>query len=100
METFVAVTLAAAVVTKLVDTTRNGLDKRGTAPKVVWNLLALGLGVLGAFLFRIEPVQVPDAFRFQVSGAALQLATGLSVGAYSSGLHEFFHFLSGKARRP
>lgn len=100
METFVAVTLAAQVVTKLVDTTRNGIDTRSTLPKVVWNILPFAYGILGAFLFKIAPIEVPDVFRFQVSGAALQLATGLMVGAYASGLHELNHFLSGKARRP
>jgi hypothetical protein len=100
MDAFVALTAASAIVTKLVDTTRNLLGDDGQKfPKWLWNVEAFGLGLAGAFLFQIEPVQVPDSFRFEVSGAALQAATGLMVGAVASGLHEFFALLSAKSKR-
>lgn len=98
MGDFVTITVAAAVVTKLVDMVRNFVDKDDSLPKYLWNVLAFALGVVGAFAFQIEPAQVPEGLRFEITGGALQLFTGLVVGAWASGLHELLDFLSHKAK--
>lgn len=83
---------ASAAVTKVVDLIRNALGKlEPDVPKAVWNFLALGLGVLGAFVFDIEPANLPGV---QASGSGLKWITGLVVGGLSSGWHEVFSAVS------
>jgi hypothetical protein len=46
-------------VTKIVDAVRNAFGKAEPGvPKWVWNVLALALGVVGALVFSIEPVEL------------------------------------------
>jgi hypothetical protein len=66
-------------------------DAEPDVPKWAWNVLALGLGVVGAFVFSIEPVQLKG---IQATGAALNVITGLVVGGLSSGWLEVFSALS------
>jgi hypothetical protein len=83
---------ASAAITKIVDAVRNVLDKRKPPmPKWIWNVLALALGVVGALVFSIEPVELKG---IQVTGAALNIVTGLMVGGLASGWHEVFSALS------
>lgn len=93
----IALVVAAPIVTKIVDTLRNAFDKAGTMPKVVWNLAAFAVGILGAFLFNVEPAALPAGLRFGIEGAALQVYTGLWLGALAGGFHEIFHMWSAKA---
>jgi hypothetical protein len=91
MEAF-TVAVASAAVTKIVDFVRNilgGLEPQ--VPKVVWNVGALALGVLGAFIFDIEPVNLAGV---DAQGAMLKVLTGLVVGGLASGWHELFSALS------
>jgi hypothetical protein len=88
------VAAAGAAVTKVVDFIRNIVGD--VSAKWVWNLLALGLGVVVAFLFDVEPVQLPG---LNVGEIGIKVATGLAIGGISSGWHELFDFLSGAAKR-
>ena len=77
MEAF-TVAAASAAITKIVDLVRNSLgESEPKVPKIVWNAGALILGVVGAFVFDIEPV---DLAGVQAQGAALKVLTGLVVG--------------------
>lgn len=96
----IGLALAAPIVTKIVDTLRNAFDKNGTMPKVVWNIAAFAVGILGAFLFAIEPAGLPAGLRFDLTGAALQIYTGLVLGGLAGGWHEIFHMWSAKAHAP
>jgi hypothetical protein len=88
----VTVAVASAAVTKIVDFIRNSLGGfEPKVPKVVWNVGALVLGVVGAFTFDIEPAQLAGV---QAQGAALKVLTGLVVGGLASGWHELFSALS------
>lgn len=90
-----AAVLLAPVVTKLVDTFRNAFDGGDTVPKVVWNLLAFGIGI--AFAVSGDLNLLAGLHRSEFAGEVL---TGIAYGAWGSGFHEFFDFLSSKARRP
>jgi len=86
------VAAASAAITKIVDFIRNSLgESEPKVPKIVWNAGALILGVVGAFVFDIEPV---DLAGVQAQGAALKVLTGLVVGGLASGWHELFSALS------
>jgi hypothetical protein len=87
------VAAASAAVTKIIDFIRNSLGKtlEPNVPKAVWNAGALILGVVGAFVFDIEPVQLAGV---EAQGAALKVLTGLAVGGLASGWHELFSALS------
>ena len=90
-----ALTLAAAsaAITKIIDVVRNLLGEtvEPNVPKVVWNAGALTLGVVAAFAFNIEPV---DLAGVQAEGAMLKILTGLVAGGLASGWHELFSSLS------
>jgi len=51
----------------------------------------VGLGVVGALIVSIEPVELKG---FQTTGTALNVITGLVVGGLASGWHEAFSALS------
>jgi hypothetical protein len=88
------ITIAAAgiVVTKIVDTVRNGLDRGDTAPKMVWNVLAFVLGIAGAFLYNVEDVT-------GLGGPLGQVGSGLVIGATASGWHEILDAFSAHGSR-
>lgn len=92
----------AAMVTKLVDFTRNTLDKGDTWPKWVWQLEAFVLGILLALLYKQSDVsQIPGLppFLSDSTGALAAVVVGVVIGAVSSGFHELFDALSGVAKR-
>jgi hypothetical protein len=109
MEAF-TVAAAGAAVTKLVDLIRNIVGRNAPEEadktkedkakekrvKWVWNVLAFLLGVAIAFIFDVEPVELPG---LDIGEVGIKIATGLAIGAVSSGWHEFFDFLSGAAKR-
>jgi hypothetical protein len=83
----------AVLVTKAVDTVRN-LVGSVTVPKWVWNVLALGLGVLlclgwGFNLFDALTKAIPAlAESDALSGTLGSVLTGLAVGAMAGFWHE------------
>jgi hypothetical protein len=97
----IAVGPAAIVVTKAVDTVRNGVDANDSLPKVTWNILAFVFGVVLALAFQFNMIQpVLDAIPALKTGAEHltgvwgQVLTGLGIGAVASGWHEKFAQLS------
>lgn len=90
-----SVAVFAIVATKLVDFARNAFDPKQKAPKWSWNLLALGIGLVVAFVWELN--LAPAANRSQLLGG--QALTGLAIGAAASGWHELFDALSGVGKR-
>jgi hypothetical protein len=94
----------AVAVAKLVDTVRNALGAaQANVPKVVWNLLALALGVIAAFAFEInlfDPIAaaIPALKDWSPSSALGQLMTGLAIGAMAGFWHEKMDEWSSKAK--
>lgn len=92
---FLIAALPLAVgVTKIVDTIRNLF---GTAeakvPKVVWNLIALGVGVAFALgfelnLFEALAAAIPALKGDIASGTAGEILTGLAIGGMAGFWHE------------
>jgi hypothetical protein len=84
----------AVTVTKLVDTVRNLLGTaQAKVPKVVWNLLALVLGVIVAFAFEINLVApiaaaLPGLKDWTPSQELGELISGLAIGSMGSFWHE------------
>lgn len=78
-----------ATVTKAVDFIRNSFDPKGVAPKFVWNVVAFGLGIAGAWA---------SAVNIMPGQRGGTIITGLAVGASASGFHEVFDFFSAKAK--
>ena len=83
-------------VTKIVDTIRNALGKaEAKVPKVVWNLLALVVGVIFAIAFEINLVApiaaaIPALKDWSIDPTAAEVATGLALMA------GFYHELMDK----
>jgi hypothetical protein len=102
METFGGVITAflvaalplAVTVTKLVDTVRNLLGAaEAKVPKVVWNLLALVIGVIVALGFEINLIApiaaaIPALKDWSPDSTAAEILTGLAIGAMGSFWHE------------
>jgi hypothetical protein len=102
METFGGVITAfliaalplAVTVTKVVDTIRNLLGTaQANVPKVVWNLVALAVGVLIALGFEINliaPVAaaIPGLKDWSPSSTMAEIISGLAIGAMGSFWHE------------
>jgi hypothetical protein len=102
METFGGVITAfliaalplAVTVTKVVDTVRNLLGgAESNVPKVVWNLLALVVGVIVALGFEINllaPVAaaIPALKDWSPSSTMAEILSGLAIGAMGSFWHE------------
>lgn len=84
----------AVTVTKVVDTVRNLLgDAQAKVPKVVWNLLALVIGVVIAFAFEINLIApiaaaLPGLKDWTPSSGLAELLSGLAIGAMGSFWHE------------
>jgi hypothetical protein len=84
----------AVTVTKVVDTIRNLLgDAQAKVPKVVWNLLALAVGVVIAYAFEVNllaPIAeaLPGLKDWAPSSSTGMLITGLAIGAMGSFWHE------------
>lgn len=94
-----ALTLLAAAfgVTTATDMVRNAFDKANTAPKWTWNLVSLIFAIAVPFFFNVEAADVPGGLRFGVTGAWLQVWTGLAIWGLSKFGHEFMDRLSPKA---
>src|SRR5438046_10748555 len=90
-------TIFAPTVTKVVDLLRNAFDSDGKAPKWVWNLLAIGFGIVAAFSWQLNLLA-----GFQGTSVSVglgKLITGLAIGGAASGWHELFDSLSGLAKQ-
>jgi hypothetical protein len=112
METFGGVITAfliaalplAVTVTKVVDTIRNLLGKaEANVPKVVWNLVALVVGVVIALGFEINliaPVAaaIPGLKDWSPSSTMAEIISGLAIGAMGSFWHEKLDEWSSRAK--
>jgi hypothetical protein len=102
MEAFiVAVAFWPMVVTKLVDFARNAFDKADAAPKWLWNVLSLGLGVAIALLYELNYAELIPNLPPKLAGATgvmAQVLTGLGIGAIGSFWHETMDLFSSKAK--
>src|SRR5262245_12018128 len=84
----------AVTVTKVVDTVRNLLGAgESKVPKVVWNLLALVVGVIIALGFEVNliaPVSaaIPALKDWSPNSTMAEIITGLAIGAMGSFWHE------------
>lgn len=84
-ELLTMLTLLSTVVTTIVEGLRSALDENKTAPKWVWGLSALGLGVMVALFFRVN-----FFLEFEVTKVATTLGrvlTGLVIGGGSNVVH-------------
>src|SRR5262245_12573359 len=100
----VALLAVGALVTKSTDLVRNALDKARTAPKWIWNVVPLAIGVAYCLDWQ---VQVASAFAQAIpalashaaafAGVPGEIFTGLIAGAVAGGWHEVFDALSGIA---
>lgn len=95
-------TVFGIVVTKTVDLIRNALAGTPLAEtrfKWLWNVLALGLGVLMALVWAVNMLDNYSSPDSRVQGVFGQVLTGLAIGGVASGYHELFDLLSGTAKR-
>jgi hypothetical protein len=101
MEAFiVAVAFWPMVVTKLTDFIRN-LTAGWAAPKWVWNVVSLGLGVAIALLYELNYAELIPNLPPRLQGATgtmAQILTGLGIGAIGSFWHETMDLFSSKAK--
>ena len=96
MELLTSTTAFAILITKLVDFARNAFDSGQKAPKWVWNVLPLVLGLGMALAFGLDVFQM---FEHNATGQwAGRLLTGLGIGATGSGWHEVLDAISGTAK--
>ncbi len=97
-EVAVMVTVLGLVVTKLVDTVRNAVDPGGLrVPKVVWNLLAFGVGIFMAIVYDVNILhELGIGTSLQNIGG--QVVTGLIIGSAGSGWHEILDLFSSAAK--
>ena len=93
-EALIVAGILSAIVTKLVDTVRNVFDAGGKFPKWVWNLLAFGLGLTICWTGNVNLFATIQ----QIIPALGITFSGIGIGAGASGVHEFFDFLSSKAK--
>jgi hypothetical protein len=91
-------TAFAILITKLVDFCRNAFDAHDKAPKFIWNVLALGLGIAVALIFELN--MFGNVSGSKVQEVLGQVLTGLGMGATGSGWHEVLDALSGTAKKP
>jgi hypothetical protein len=91
-------------VTKIVDTVRNLLGtKEAAVPKVVWNILALVVGVAVALGFEINllaPISaaIPALKDWTVDPTAGEIITGLALGGMAGFWHEKMDQWSSEAK--
>jgi hypothetical protein len=86
-----ALTLVGASfgVTTATDMLRNLLGDDGAKyPKWFWNVASGAIALLIPFVFNVQAAAVPDALRFGVEGAALQVWTGVILWGGSKFGHE------------
>jgi hypothetical protein len=102
MEAFiVAVAFWPMVVTKLTDLVRNAFDQADRAPKWLWNVVSLGLGVAVALLYELNYAELIPNLPPKLQGATgvtAQVLTGLGIGAIGSFWHETMDLFSSKAK--
>lgn len=92
-----------ATCTKVVDLVRNATDEDNVAPKWVWNVVALAVGLGMCLGWQIDVTAaaiklVPALASARLDGVAGQAVSGLIVGGASGFFHEFFDLLSSKAK--
>ena len=80
-------------VTKAVDLVRNAIDKAGTKPKVIWNILAFVFGIALAVLFHYDFAEalvhsVPALSTTNIAGLAGEILTGIGIGGMAGFWHE------------
>lgn len=83
----------AVTVTKVVDLVRNLVDPTDKLPKVLWNVLALVIGVLVALGFEVNlfaPIAaaIPALKDWTPDSTMAEILTGLSIGAMAGFWHE------------
>lgn len=94
----------AVTVTKVVDTIRNLLGAgEAKVPKVVWNIVALGIGVLIALGFEVNlfaPIAaaIPALKDWTPNETLAEILTGLSLGAMAGFWHEKMDEWSSRAK--
>lgn len=94
----------AVGVTKIVDTIRNLLGTaQANVPKVVWNLVALVVGVVLALAVEVNllaPIAaaIPALKDWSPNETLAQIVTGLSIGAMAGFWHEKMDEWSSKAK--
>lgn len=101
LDLLMLVNALALGVTKVVDLIRN---VTGTAPKWVWNVVALGVGLVVAFgwekdLTGAAFALVPALKDQHVSEFLGRLLTGIVIGGAAGFWHELLDALSGVAKR-
>jgi hypothetical protein len=91
-------------VAKIVDTVRNALGSaEAKVPKVVWNLLALVVGIIFALAFEINLIApiaaaIPALKDWSPDSTVAEIATGLSLGAMAGFWHEKMDEWSSRAK--
>jgi hypothetical protein len=98
-EVVAVATVFAAIVTKVVDMLRNAFDKGGTAPKWIWNVSSLALGMGMAVAWRVNILDNYSSTNSVVQGVFGQILSGLAIGGAASGYHELFDALSSTAKK-
>jgi hypothetical protein len=103
LEILALISVLSLAVTKSVDFVRNAFDKAGTAPKWVWNVAALAIGVgycvgwqldiTEAILSKI-PALADDADR--LAGLPGQILSGLLAGGGAGFWHELLDMWSAR----
>ena len=82
----------AVFITKLTDLIRNTVDKTGTKPKWLWNVVPFVIGVVGALLTGLNLISqihgLDPAVVAGLAGVWGKVATGLCAGAIASLWHE------------
>lgn len=92
-----ALVAVATGITKLVDLIRTRFDTGNRAPKDLWILLALGIGVAFALSAKANLLDAVDWAR-QVGVMPGRIVTGFALGGAASGSHELLDWLSGGAK--
>lgn len=100
-EFLAAVTFFPFVATKLTDFIRNAFDKADTAPKWLWNVVPMVIGVAAALLYELEYADLipnlPEKLQ-GLEGGGNQILTGIGIGAVASFWHELEDLFSSKAK--
>lgn len=98
-----AIVAGGATVTKVVDLIRNAVDRTNKLPAVTWNVAALAVGVAAALGWRLDVTAhafaaIPALQNTRLTGISGQILTGLTFGGAAGFFHEFFDYLSSRAK--
>lgn len=98
---FLVLAVPVAVgVTKVTDLIRNAVDPGDRAPKVTWNIVPFGLGLLTSFLWSDQLAPLVAASGTHLTGVAAKILLGLVLGAMASFWHEPLDAWSAKGHTP